>query len=89
MGFSFFFADLADVHKLLHERLIFRSQPDLIAAHHVSATVAHLHEIEFAVLDGRARQRRAHAAATTVFQTLEVNRAVGLQGRVLQTIDER
>jgi len=86
--FGFFFADLADIDELLHERLIFRGQTDLRSANHVRTAVADLDEIELVALDRGARQCCAHTATAAVFQTLVMNVAVCLQGGVLQTIDK-
>jgi hypothetical protein len=43
--FGFGFADLTDVNKLLHKRLIFGRQPDLVFPNDVTAAVADLNKV--------------------------------------------
>src|SRR6266404_3889901 len=56
VGLSFFLANLAHVHELLHQRLVLCGHANLLTAHYVSAAVSHLHQIKCVALDCCARE---------------------------------
>jgi hypothetical protein len=81
--------DLSHVNELLDERLIFGDEFDLAAANQIRATVADLQNFERVAGDGGSRERRAHAAATRVFDTPAMDGIVGVAGRVADGFGER
>ena len=89
MSLGFCLADLTDVHKLLHKRLVFGRQPNLILANDVGAAVTHLDEIQHVAPYGCSREGCAHAGAARVFLAAHMDGEVGVDGGVLQAIDQR
>src|ERR1051326_6095640 len=74
---GFRLADLPDVDELMDQRLLFCRESNVIFTNDITATVAHLHEIEIAVADRGACKRPAHAGAPRIFLALLMVRAVG------------
>src|SRR5689334_6677606 len=85
---GFRLADLADVDKLLHERLVFRCESYMVLTNHVAATVSDLNEVQTVAPDRSAGERCAHAGATRVFLAPEMNGGIGVMRGVLQTVHE-